>query len=52
MTKDNEQFQKIWDETDVGKEYKYFDYVPIYGIKNNYPNDIYKSETLKFKNIC
>jgi hypothetical protein len=44
MTENNSQYQQIWEIKD-GSEYKCFDYVNNYGIKNCFPINICKSET-------
>jgi len=45
MVEDTKEYQDIWNEKESNEGYKYFDYCGCYGLKNNYPTNIYKSQT-------
>jgi len=44
LTKKEEKYENYWNTCRIMNNYKYFDYCGIYGIKNEFPIDIYKSE--------
>lgn len=45
MVEDIKEYQDLWDEKEFNGESKYFDYCGSYGLKNHYPQNIYKSQT-------
>lgn len=45
MVADTKEYHNFWDENKHNGGYKYFDYCGSYGLKNNYPINIYKSQT-------
>lgn len=45
MVKDTKEYHDLWEEKTTYGETKYFDYCGSYGLKNDYPLNIYKSQT-------
>lgn len=44
LTKKNKKYEDCWNTCTIINNYKHFDYCRNYGIKNQFPIDIYKSE--------
>lgn len=45
MTENTKKYQDNWNDNNIDEEYKYFGYCENYGLKNQYPVNIYKSQT-------
>jgi hypothetical protein len=44
LTEKEEKYENYWNTCQIRNNYKHFDYCGVYGIKNGFPIDIYKSD--------